>query len=137
MVAMFNKNEGGANTSGEAETIIGKSVKIEGDFNGEGNIIVEGEVQGNLKTNQDLDVKQGAKITADTEATNMKVAGEIQGNVKCHGTLEITSTGKILGDIETDVLSVAAGAGIKGQVTADGSSAVNQESISEPSAEQE
>lgn len=115
MAAMFSKNSGG-NINSEAETIIGKSVKIEGNFNGEGNIIVEGEVQGSLKTNKNLEVKNDAKITADVEAANMNIAGEIHGNVKCSGTMDISSSGKIIGDIETKIIAVSAGAVIKGKI---------------------
>ncbi|MFH0818468.1 MAG: polymer-forming cytoskeletal protein [Patescibacteria group bacterium] len=121
MRPMF-KSEDEGYTSQEAETIIGKSVKIEGTFNGEGNIIVEGEVEGNLKTNEDLIVKPGAKISADVEAANMKISGEIKGNIKCHGSLEITSTGNVMGDLETKILSIASGAVLKGQCQVEGAS---------------
>jgi len=119
MTAMFSKDAEG-NDSSTAETIIGRSVKIEGNFNGDDNIIVEGEVKGSLKTNKNLDVKEGAKITANAEAANMTIAGEIHGNVQCHENLEITSSGKIFGDIITKVISVASGAIIKGKITAEG-----------------
>lgn len=118
MTAMFSKNSPVA-VQNEAETIIGKSVKIEGTFNGQGNIIVEGEVNGNLKTDKNLDVRAGAKITADIEAANMKIAGEINGNVKCHGSLDISGEGKIIGDIETKIISIASGAIIKGKCATD------------------
>ena len=124
---MFSKNST-PTVSNDAETIIGKSVKIEGTFNGEGNIIVEGEVNGNLKTDKDLDVKEGSKITADIEAANMKIAGEINGNVKCHGNLDISGQGKIIGDIETKLISIATGAVLKGHCATNAHEAKPKES---------
>ncbi|MBT4495313.1 hypothetical protein HOC73_01045, partial [bacterium] len=38
------------NSSDSIETVIGPSVKVEGDFSGQGDIVVEGIVLGSLKT---------------------------------------------------------------------------------------
>ena len=53
-----------------AETVVGPSVKIQGDLNSEGNINVEGQVTGKISTTQGVFVKEGAKITADISAGN-------------------------------------------------------------------
>ena len=111
---MFNKqNQGEA--LGEFETIIGPSVKVKGDFNGQGNIIVEDEVQGNLKTNGNLEVGEKAKIPANIEAKEAKIGGEVAGNLKIKGFLEITATAKIFGDLETASLSIERGAVFNGK----------------------
>jgi cytoskeletal protein CcmA (bactofilin family) len=111
---MFNKQsqEEGFN---EFETVIGPSVKVKGDFNCQGNIIVEGMVDGNLKTNGNLEVGDKARITANVEAKEAKIGGEISGNVKIKGFLEITSTAKIFGDIEALALSIERGAIFNGK----------------------
>lgn len=51
-------------SGGQAETVVGPSVKIQGDLNSEGNIRIEGQVSGKVKTSQSLFVMQTAKITA-------------------------------------------------------------------------
>ena len=91
---MFNKQDQGV-ASNEFETVIGPSVKVKGDFNAQGNIIVEGIVEGNLKTAGNLEVGEKAKVTANVEAREAKIGGEIRGNVKIKGFLEITATAKI------------------------------------------
>jgi cytoskeletal protein CcmA (bactofilin family) len=111
---MFNKQDQGE-ISSEFETIIGPSVKVKGDFNGQGNIIVEGVVEGNLKTNGNLEVGKTAKITANVEAKEAKVGGQVTGNVKIKGFLEVTATAKIFGDIETSGLSIERGAIFNGK----------------------
>jgi len=106
---MFNKqSQGGA--SNEFETVIGPSVKVKGDFNAQGNIIVEGAVEGSLKTAGSLEVGDKAKVTASVEAREAKIGGEIRGNIKIKGFLEITATAKIFGDIETAFISIERGA---------------------------
>jgi len=104
----------------EAETVIGSSVKLKGDFHGQGDIIIEGILDGSLKTTNNLFVGDKAKVRADIEAKDAKIGGEIKGNIKVKGHLEITSTAKIFGDIEVGSLSVARGAVINGKCTMGG-----------------
>lgn len=101
--------------SKKAETIIGPSVKVEGNFVGEGNVIVEGIVSGSLKTNNNLRVGKEAKIKAEVEAANLFLAGEIRGNVKITEKTELTNSAKIFGNLETKVLLVEEGAIINGK----------------------
>lgn len=111
---MFNKPSQGG-TSSEFETVIGPSVKVKGDFNAQGNVIVEGMVDGNLKTAGNLEVGEKAKVTANIEAREAKVGGEIRGNIKVKGFLEITAAAKIFGDIEAASVSVERGATFNGK----------------------
>lgn len=113
---MFNKQYQGGNLK-EFETIIGPSVKVKGDFHGLGNIMVDGIVNGSIKTNGNLQVGEKAKVMADVAAKEAKIGGEIKGNVKVKGYLEITSTAKIIGDIETTSLSIERGAILNGRCT--------------------
>jgi cytoskeletal protein CcmA (bactofilin family) len=93
-----------------AETVVGPSVKIQGDLNSEGNIRIEGNVTGKVRTTQSVHVGEGAKLTADMQAGNAIVAGEIQGNIKVSSNLVLMSTARIMGDITCAVLRVEDGA---------------------------
>jgi len=113
---MFNKqDQGGANN--EFETVIGPSVKVKGDFNAQGNIIVEGIVEGSLKTAGSLEVGEKAKVVANVDAREAKIGGEIKGNVKIKGFLEITAAAKIFGDIDAASISIERGATFNGKCT--------------------
>jgi len=101
------------------ETIIGPSVKVEGDFVGQGDIIVQGIVLGNLKTKGHLEVGQNARITADIEASSAHIAGEISGSILIKESLELESTARIKGDIVVGLLSVEKGAQLNGKVSMD------------------
>lgn len=96
------------------DTVIGSSVKVEGNFVGQGNIIVEGEIKGDLKTSQNLEAGSESKIIANIEAANALIAGEVEGKINVKEHLELTNTAKITGDIEAGILVVAGGASIDG-----------------------
>ncbi|MFC1663371.1 polymer-forming cytoskeletal protein [Patescibacteria group bacterium] len=114
---MFNKNNSDNNMEpkGNIETVIGPSVKVDGNFAGSGDVNVEGSVVGSLKTSKNLRIGESAKVKADVKAENIHLAGEIKGNVVCKGKLELTSTGRIIGNIETQTLSVQSGATFNGK----------------------
>lgn len=101
--------------NGPAETVVGPSVKIQGDLNSEGNIKIEGQVSGKVKTSQGVFVIPGAKIAADVLAGNAVIGGEVQGNLKIAGHLVLQSTAKIMGDISCQVLRVEDGAQFSGK----------------------
>lgn len=113
---MFNKNHSGVSKDG-VETIIGPSVKIEGNFMCQGGIIIEGEVKGTISTAGFLEVGDKASVVADVSAQEAKIGGEVRGNIKIEGYLELTSSAKIVGDMEVGSLSIARGATIKGKCT--------------------
>jgi cytoskeletal protein CcmA (bactofilin family) len=100
----------------ESETVIAPSVRVEGDFVSEGNVRIEGWVNGSISTERDLFVGEQAKITANVVARNAVLSGELHGNLRVIDRLELTATAKIHGDIQTKVLTVAPGAIMKGQL---------------------
>jgi cytoskeletal protein CcmA (bactofilin family) len=98
------------------ETIIAAGVQVEGDFTSQGNVLIEGTVQGSLRTERDLRVGENAVITADVKAANAVVAGEVRGNVVVTGKLELEPSARVVGDVKTGTLVVAGGATMNGQI---------------------
>lgn len=110
---MFKKDT--SYEGGSQDTVIAQGVKVEGDFVSEGNIIIEGEVHGVIKTERHLRVGEHARIVANIVAENAIVAGEVQGNVRVTEQLELTPTSRITGDVEAKVLIMAQGAILNGK----------------------
>ncbi len=99
----------------QAETIVGPSVKVEGELSSEGNVRIDGQVVGNVQTSQNLAVGEQAVISANVKALNAVIAGKIKGNITVDEALEITETGQIEGDITAKIISIAPGAIFRGQ----------------------
>ncbi len=106
--------------NGQAETVVGPSVKIQGDLNSEGNIRIEGQVTGKINTSQSVYINPGAHITADVLAGNAVIGGEVKGNLKISGHLILQGTARIGGDITCSILRVEDGAQFSGKCIMNG-----------------
>lgn len=106
-------------TYAAGETVIAQGVRVEGEFSSEGNVTIEGEVSGTVRTAKDLRVGPAARIQADVAAENAVVAGIIHGNVTVTGRLELLESSQVVGDIGAGTLSVAAGAKLSGRISMD------------------
>lgn len=112
---MFNKDNKPEKFK-DAETIIGASIKVKGNFYGEGNIVVEGQLEGSIKTDANLFIGDKAKVVANIEASDAIINGEVRGSLKIHQYLALGPTAKIIGDVNYAEISIEKGAIINGQV---------------------
>ncbi|PIU10967.1 hypothetical protein COT27_00285 [Candidatus Kuenenbacteria bacterium CG08_land_8_20_14_0_20_37_23] len=118
------------------DTIIGPSVSVDGNFKGEGNIIVEGELRGSLKTNGFLKASDSSLIVATISADSAEISGQISGNIKIKNNLDVKETAVIEGDIETKTISIAYGAIINGNVKMKSERVIKKDDVA-PATEEE
>jgi len=116
---MFRSNdeEERDNSNGVDETVIGHSIKIEGDLVSNGSIAVEGEVIGSIKTEQTLKIGAQAKVTAEVKAQSAIISGKVQGNIVVEDKLDLNESAEVTGDITAKTVSIAAGAVFNGKCT--------------------
>lgn len=112
---MFNK-ENKVEKFKDAETIIGPSIKVKGNFNGKGDIVVEGQLEGSLKTDANIFIGEKARVSANIEATEAFISGNISGNIKIKKYLAIGKDAQITGDVQCGEISIERGALISGQI---------------------
>lgn len=112
---MFNKDTRPEKFK-DAETIIGSTLKVKGNFQGSGDIVVEGILEGSIKTASDVFVGDKAKVSATIESQEAIINGTVEGSVKVKKYLAIGATAKITGDVQCEEISVEKGAVINGQL---------------------
>lgn len=98
------------------QTIIAQGIKVEGSFRGQGQVVIEGEVKGDVIIEGSLTVGSQATIEANIQAQDAVLSGLIRGNVTVKGRLECTSTARIKGDIRCDKFVVQEGAVLAGAI---------------------
>lgn len=135
-MAIFDKPgvETEKKSHGGAETIVGTSVKLKGNLKSDGDIIIDGIVNGELKTKGSVVIGKNANVVANIKAGNVSISGAVQGNIEAVDRLDITESGRVLGDIAANVLSIAPGAMFSGKSQMSDS---HKEPIIEPIIEEE
>ena len=63
------------------ETIIGHSVKVKGNFQTDGGMQIDGELEGSLKIGTDLIIGENAKIVANAQADRIMDCYYFNGNL--------------------------------------------------------
>jgi len=112
---MFNKEEKKvAEEISNSSNIIGKGTMVEGNLETYGNIRVEGQIIGNIKTKSKVALGQSSRVEGNILAQNAEVAGEVSGTVEVTELLLLKSTAVISGDIITNKLIVESGATFNG-----------------------
>ncbi len=96
-------------------SIISKDLTITGDLISEGDIQVDGVIEGDLRS-RSLTVGETAEITGSVEAETARVHGCIKGQIKA-SVVELMRDAKMIGDIIHGTLSIEAGAHVEGSLT--------------------
>ncbi|MCK5848114.1 MAG: polymer-forming cytoskeletal protein [Caldisericia bacterium] len=96
-------------------SFLGKGTYIDGVFNVEGNVRIDGRVKGEIKGDADVIIGEGSLIEANISVTNITIMGEVTGNVICSEKLEIHNTGKVIGEISADKLIIEENAFFEGK----------------------
>jgi len=112
---MFKK-EGPQNVK-NMETIIGESVVLEGEFNGHGNIVIEGKLMGNLSTDGHVLIGERAEITANIKAGSAFISGKVIGDITLSDSIDIAKTANIQGDIKANSIAVESGCQLNGKIS--------------------
>lgn len=106
-----------ASTKAVPATVIAKGVRLEGQFKSQGDVLIEGEVQGTVQTDGLLTVGPEAWVKATVTATDAVIAGKVEGEMTAKRRLEVKSTARMVGDIICETIIVEAGAALKGNLT--------------------
>lgn len=97
-------------------TILGGNTHFVGNFkSGSDTIRIEGTFDGDIETEGDIVVVDGASVTGNVKAKNMVVSGHVNGNVDANGCLEITRTGVVVATVSVAKLVIDEGACFNGQ----------------------
>ncbi len=95
-------------------SLISQDMRITGDLVCDGDIQVDGTIDGNVKTGM-LTVGEEAQIRGEIEADSVRVCGSVTGQIQAR-TVEIVKTAKVVADIVHETLSIEAGAFITGNI---------------------
>lgn len=103
--------------SGSEVATIGKSVVVKGELSGSEDLIVDGEVEGNISLRgQTCTIGPNGRVRANIEARNVIVHGRVNGDIHASERVELRKTASLAGDISTARISIDDGAFFKGGI---------------------
>jgi cytoskeletal protein CcmA (bactofilin family) len=94
--------------------VIGAKTTIKGEITGDEDVLVEGNVEGQVRVTRDLRVAPGGVVKANVEAQSLIVSGEIVGDCQATTRVEIQATGRVTGNIKAPKIVIAEGAMFRG-----------------------
>jgi len=106
----FGASQPVAVTNQDDFTFLGKDVVFKGVLTLEGNIRVDGRLEGELRSTGTLIVGEHAVIRGNIMAGILITSGKINGDVIASEKIKILKPGIVIGDIRTPAISIEAGA---------------------------
>jgi cytoskeletal protein CcmA (bactofilin family) len=103
-------------TSNHGEARIGGGTRVRGRVTGEGNLVVEGRVEGEISVRDDLTIDPGASVVSDIDANAVVVAGSLEGNVNASGTVTVRAGARVRGDLKGTEVTLEEGAEFAGRL---------------------
>ncbi len=109
-----NKNTKNENNQGAALNMIGTGTIIKGDLSSEGDLRVDGKIEGNTASKSKIALGAIGEIIGNVAARSADISGKIDGDVEIAETLFLRATAKINGNIKTSKLVIESGASFNG-----------------------
>ncbi len=106
----------GSSLAPQAATLIARGVKVEGEFKSQGDVVIEGDVQGTINTVGTLTVGSEAHIKADVTADEAIISGTVDGNLTIKKQAMLHASARIKGDLTAERITVESGAALEGKV---------------------
>lgn len=98
-------------------TRLGSSAHVTGALVSEGDLHIEGRIDGPVSTSGDITVAEGGTVVGDVTGRDVHLDGRVEGSVLAAGQLEIGGAGVLLGNIRAAGLNIHDGGRFRGQVS--------------------
>jgi len=97
-----------------AINLIGVGTEIKGDISSNGDIRIDGILQGNLKTKGKVVIGETGSVKGEIKCKNSDVEGSIEGKIHVSELLSLKATSNITGDIIARKLAIEPGSKFTG-----------------------
>ena len=104
---------------GASGAIIGSGARVRGRIHGDGDLTVEGTVDGDIQLRGHLVIAQGGHVTRGVEADQVTVAGALEGDINAKGAVFIAAGSRVRGDVHGEQIALEDGAEFAGRLDCD------------------
>ena len=114
---MFGKNK---RRGGVIQTLVGDGTRIEGDLRFEGGCHIDGVVNGSVVADRDpdafLSISEDGRVEGSVRVPQVALNGTVEGDVFCSERVQLGPTARVTGNLHYELIEMAAGAEINGQL---------------------
>src|SRR5258708_39545273 len=104
-------------TTRDGEAGSGSSARIRGGIHGEGTLVIEGHVHGDVTVGGDLTIGEGASVSSQVvEAHALTIAGELEGEVNASGPVTLAAGARVRGNLRGSAVAIDEGARFSGRL---------------------
>lgn len=114
-------------TSTQAHNIIGNGTVIKGEIESEGDIRIDGKVNGSVKSNGKVVIGQNGSIEGTLTCKNADISGFVKGNIKVEELTSMKSTARLEVELVTKQLFIEVGAVFTGHCDMSNTATVKSE----------
>ncbi len=120
-MAVFGKRRVRDRASGPT-TLIAAGCVFNGEVSGSSDILLSGTIIGDSRVEGVVTITEEGIWRGGLQARDVVISGKVEGDVIASGHIEITATARISGTVTGDMIAVAAGAVIEGDMRITGQS---------------
>jgi cytoskeletal protein CcmA (bactofilin family) len=109
--------------SSKIETLIGQSIEITGNLKFSGGLHLDGKIVGDVLAEEGSDsvlvISDKGRIVGDVSVSYAVINGSVEGNVYASEKLELSAKARIKGNVHYNILEMASGAAVNGNMLHD------------------
>ncbi|MGE5343398.1 MAG: bactofilin family protein [Candidatus Omnitrophota bacterium] len=109
----------GYSTPSGSTSFFGKTIRIEGEISSEEDLVIEGRVNGDVKTGKTLIIGKDGYVNGNISASVVCIGGKTEGHISASEKLEVSAEGRCDGTIRSGKIQVEEGAKLKVTVNQD------------------
>ena len=106
----------GADVISSQNSLIGKTLFLKGELFSDEQVIIEGKIEGKIKTKNLVIVGKSGVVNADIVAREIIIKGRVNGNIKISHKIEIVPGGILNGNMVSKKVILAEGSIFKGNI---------------------
>ncbi len=100
-----------------SDALIGSAARVRGRIQGDGDLVIEGHVEGNVTLRGDLTIAEGATVASETVTAHaVHIAGTLEGNLTASGSVHLAAGARVRGDVLGNAVAIDDGAHFSGRL---------------------
>lgn len=102
-----------------SESVLARGARVRGRIGGDGDLRIEGQVEGDVRISGQLAIEEGGAITGDVEASAVVIGGSLTGDVSARGSVTIRAGAQVAGNMGGAEVVLEEGASFTGRIDAE------------------